>query len=79
MQNVKAIRSAMVRATAATATLAVLAFAALAVATSLAAANPAIAKATGQPCTKCHSPGMAWRAGVAGLSFAGFGTFDVGR
>ncbi|MGD0332899.1 MAG: hypothetical protein ABSA90_06525 [Xanthobacteraceae bacterium] len=56
MQNSKAIKSALVRGAAATVTLSVLAFAMLAVAAPPASANPAIAKATGQPCTKCHSP-----------------------
>ena len=56
MQNSKAIKSSLVRGAAATVTLSVLAFAMLAVAAPPASANPAIAKATGQPCTKCHSP-----------------------
>jgi hypothetical protein len=55
MQNLKAVKSALVRATVATAALSVLAFAMLAVAAPPASANPAIAKATGQPCTKCHT------------------------
>jgi len=57
MQNVKALKSAVVRTATATATaaLAVLAFAMLAVATPPASATPAIAKATGQPCTQCHT------------------------
>ncbi len=56
MQNSKAIKSALVRGATATVTLSVLAFGILAVAAPPASANPAIAKATGQPCTKCHSP-----------------------
>ncbi len=55
MRKMEAIKAAIVRATVATAALAVLAFAMLAVTTPPASANPAIAKATGQPCTKCHS------------------------
>ena len=55
MQNSKAVKSVLVRAAVATVTLSVLAFAMLAVATPPASANRAIAKATGQPCTKCHS------------------------
>ncbi len=55
MQNPKAIKSAIVRATAATAALTVLSFALVTFATPPALANPAIAKATGQPCTKCHT------------------------
>ena len=55
MQNSKAIKSALVRGAAATVTLSVLAFAMLAVAAPPASANPAIAKATGEPCTKCHT------------------------
>jgi len=55
MQNLKAVKSALVRATVATAALSVLAFAMLAVAAPPASANPAIAKATRQPCTKCHT------------------------
>ena len=55
MQNLKAIKSALLRATVATAALSVLAFAMLAVVAPPASANPAIAKATGQPCTKCHT------------------------
>ncbi len=55
MQNLKAIKSTIVRGTAATAALAVLTFAMVAVATPPASATPAIAKATGQACTKCHT------------------------
>ena len=55
MQNSKAVKSVLVRAAVATVTLSVLAFGMLAVATPPASANPAIAMATGQPCTKCHT------------------------
>jgi len=55
MQNSKAVKSVLVRAAVATVTLSVLAFGMLAVATPPASANPAIAKATGEPCTKCHT------------------------
>ncbi len=55
MQNAKAIKSAIVRGTAGTATLILLTFAMLTFATPHALANPAIAKATGQPCAKCHT------------------------
>jgi hypothetical protein len=55
MQNPQAIKSAILRATAATAAVTVLTFAMVTFATPPAQANPAIAKATGQPCTKCHT------------------------
>jgi len=55
MQNLEAVKSALVRGAVATVTLSVLAFAMLAVTTPPVSANPAIAKATGQPCTKCHT------------------------
>jgi len=55
MQDPKAIKSAIVRGTAATATLTLMTFAMLTFASPNAMANPAIAKATGQPCTKCHT------------------------
>ena len=55
MQNSKAVKLVLVRAAVATVTASVLAFGVLAVATSPASANPAIAKSTGEPCTKCHT------------------------
>ena len=55
MRNPKAMKSAIVRGTAAMATLALLAFVMLTFAAPPALANQAIAKATGQPCTKCHT------------------------
>lgn len=55
MRKLEAIKAAIVRATVAAGALAVLVFAMLAVTTPPVSANPAIAKATGQPCTKCHT------------------------
>ena len=52
MQKVKAIKSLIAHAIAATAALGLLAFAMLTVAAPQAQATPAIAK--GQPCTVCH-------------------------
>ncbi|MGA2891629.1 MAG: hypothetical protein ABSE22_02090 [Xanthobacteraceae bacterium] len=55
MKNMKTIKSVVVCGTVATAAVALLAFAMLTFATPNAMANPTIAKATGQPCTKCHT------------------------